>query len=69
MPEEIIELYFGFKIKSAYFPFLLMGINFLMEASLKGDILGLIVGHMFIVVKDILPASHQKNYLKTPDFL
>ena len=67
-PFEIITFFFGIKVKSGYFPFVYMGFNVLLGASIFQYILGLGLGHLYIFVKDILKVQHRKDYLGTPQW-
>ena len=56
-------------IIAAYLPWVYMGFNVLMGQSIMMFIIGLISGHLYIFLKDIVPVSHQYNFLRTPAFL
>lgn len=75
-PFEVITFFFGIRVKSnqlvdsgGYFPFVYLGFNVLLGASIFQYILGLGAGHLYIFVKDILKPQHRKDYLATPPFL
>jgi hypothetical protein len=59
----------GLKLKSGYFPWIYIGFNVLMGESFIVLITGLLFGHIYIFIKDIMLPKHQKDYLPTPDFL
>lgn len=58
-----------FWIKGAYLPWVLLGFNVITGGGIFDDLIGLASGHLYIVLKDILPNSHGYNFLKTPIFL
>ena len=41
----------------------------LMGQTVEQYLIGVVVGHLYIVLKDILPVSHRINILQTPKFL
>lgn len=57
-----------FKVKAIYFIWIDFAQIVLFE-SLAYAVSGLVVGHLYIYFKDILPISHGKNFLKTPEFV
>lgn len=67
---------FGFQVKSnilynlgGYFPWVYMGFQVLMGGSFYIYLFGLLLGHLYIVVKDIYLPRYHKDYLATPQFL
>jgi hypothetical protein len=46
-----------------------MGFQVLTGQSFLVYLLGLFLGHMYIVIKDIYVPRYHKDYLPTPDFL
>ena len=68
---------FGFKVKSifyyylgGYFPFVWAALRvLLMGESFLPNIIGLGLGHLYIVCKDIFVVKYHKDYLATPRFL
>lgn len=67
-PEQQLTL-FGFAFRSAVFPWALMALHFVMGGGLLADFLGVVVGHAYVFVKDVLPATHQQRWLETPMWL
>ena len=57
-----------FKVKAIYFIWIDFA-QIVLFQSLAYAVSGLVVGHLYIYFKDILPVSHGKNYLKTPKFI
>lgn len=68
-PNDSIILFFILKIKTAYYPFAIMAISILMGASWKNYVIGLLVGHLYIYLKEILPVTKGLNLLRTPTFV
>lgn len=68
-PNDSIILFFVLKVKTAYYPFATMAVSILMGDNWKHFVIGLIVGHFYIFLKEVLPISHRKNFLKTPFFM
>ncbi|KRX08303.1 hypothetical protein PPERSA_01764 [Pseudocohnilembus persalinus] len=67
-PLEIVQFLFGIRIKSAYFPFFLVGFHLLTGQNVLIDVIGLAIGHVYIFLKDIYPQQSHKDYLRTPLF-
>jgi hypothetical protein len=68
-PFEEVYFLFGLKVKSGYFCFVLIGFHLITGRSIVEDIIGVAVGHLYIILKDILPSKNHSDYLKTPEFL
>lgn len=75
-PFETLQLFFGLKVKSnivfysgGYFPWVYMGFQVLMGGSFYIYLMGLLLGHLYIAIKDIYLPRYHKDYLPTPQFL
>ncbi len=68
-PDVTMSLMFGIKFKSVYFPWVLVGMGFLMGGMPLVEIAGIIVGHFYFFFADIYPRTSGKQPLKTPQFL
>ena len=55
--------------KGAYLPWVLLGYTVITGGSIVSELLGLASGHLYIILKDIVPNSHGYNLLRTPQFL
>ena len=58
----------GFMIKAYQLPFAVMIIMILLGDSPIKEIAGLICGHLFYFVKEIVPDKYGKQYLETPQW-
>ena len=67
-PQKIVTLYF-FRMKNAFFPYALMVLNIVSGGGIYDNIIGIIAGNIYYVLKDVLPVSKNLNILKTPKFL
>lgn len=67
-PEQQLTL-FGFAFRSAVFPWALMALHFVMGGGLLADFLGVLIGHAYVFMKDVLPVTHQRRWLETPRWL
>jgi hypothetical protein len=56
-------------IIGGYFPWVYMGFQVLMGGSLYIYLAGLLLGHLYIAIKDIYLPKYHKDYLPTPQFL
>ena len=68
-PNQIFGVLFILKMKAAYFPWFYFFFKFLTANKWKELLIGLLVGHIYIFLKEILPISHKINIIKSPDFL
>ena len=67
--EQDVSIY-GFPVKAAMLPFVLIGIRVLMGNSVMDDLLGLIIGHVYYFLTYVYPRQQNgKDLLKTPEFL
>lgn len=68
-PTKVFGVLFVLRVKSAHFPWFYLVFNIVMGHSYKNLLIGLIVGYMYIFLKEILPISHRVNFYKTPKFV
>ena len=73
MPHEEIRVLFGMVVKSnnlsysaGYFPFVYAIMMTLFGGNLLNYVIGIILGHVYIFVKDIAIVRYHKDYLPTP---
>lgn len=53
-----------------YLPWVLLGFSVLFGNSIKVDLVGIVVGHMYFFIEDVLPRQRGGyRILKTPQFL
>lgn len=68
-PQKIVTLYF-FRMKNCFFPYALIVLNIVSGGGIYDNIVGIIAGNIYFVLKDVLPESKTHlNILKTPKFL
>lgn len=59
-----------FTFTAPYLPWVLLGFSLLISKSFPlGDLVGIIVGHMYYFLEDVLPRTHGYRPLKTPLFI
>jgi len=69
-PDQQMSFMFGIRFKSAYFPWVLIGFNFLMGGFPLLEIVGVVIGHVYFYFEDIYPlATGGRRFLTTPQFL
>ena len=56
-------------IQGGYLPWVILGYNVITGGDVTTELMGLASAHIYIVLKDILPTSHQYRFLETPKFL
>ena len=52
-----------------YLPFAFLGLSVLTGGDLLGDIVGIIAGHTYYYLKDLVPINFRKDVLLTPGFV
>eukprot|EP00755_Sulcionema_specki_P022268 Sspe_Gene.76103::Locus_47551_Transcript_2_2_Confidence_0.750_Length_873::g.76103::m.76103/K13989/DERL2_3; Derlin-2/3 len=67
--ESAMLSFYGFAFKAATFPWILTLIHLLMGGGLIQDVVGILAGHVYVFLKDILPNTHGINLAKTPSFM
>ena len=69
-PEQRFTFLFTFVVKGAIFPWCYLALLLLTGARWIDLVIGLVVGHMYIYLKEILPKSPQRiDLLVTPLFM
>lgn len=68
-PETPVSFMFGLRFKGFYVPFLFLALDFFMGASVVPHIVGIVAGHIFYFLVDVMPLQYGKKYLNTPGFL
>jgi hypothetical protein len=54
------------RIRAKYFPFVYVLYGFVNGAPITDLIVGIVIGHIYIYFKELLPLSTGKTYLRTP---
>merc|ERR1712154_121186 len=61
--------FWGFQFKAWHLPFVLLCFTFVMGGSPVLDILGVLVGHLYHFLMDIVPRVYGKHLIECPRFL
>eukprot|EP00744_Colponema_vietnamica_P021508 GILI01030752.1.p1 GENE.GILI01030752.1~~GILI01030752.1.p1 ORF type:complete len:228 (+),score=33.10 GILI01030752.1:26-685(+) len=67
-PKALLSIYM-FKFEANYFPWALVVFHLLLGMNIVDDIVGIVAGHAFVFFKDILPKTHNKDFIPTPRWL
>ncbi len=67
-PNQSFIVFFILKVKAMYFIWFYFAMTCLNERFIYG-LSGLVVGHLYIFLKEILPITKRKFYLDTPSFM
>jgi Derlin-2/3 len=67
-PEQPVN-FWGFLFKAWHLPFVLLGVSMLLGSSPVLDIVGIVVGHLYHFLMDIVPKVYNKNLLHCPEFI
>jgi Derlin-2/3 len=60
---------FGFKFQALYLPWVYLAIRLLMGNPIMLPIYGIVVGHLYYFLADVMPLSHNIDLIKTPEFI
>lgn len=67
-PNGVLNI-FGFKFQALYLPWIYLAIRLLMGSSIVNPLIGIVVGHAYFFLADVLPISHNIDLIHTPSFL
>jgi len=65
-PDQEFKVMFILKLKAIQFPWFYFFFRLLIGHSFLNLVIGLIAGHLYIYLKEVLPVVHRKQYLNTP---
>ena len=68
-PNQQFSVLFILKLKAVHFPWFYLFFRLITGHGLTNLLIGLVAGHAYIYLKEILPLSSQKHYLETPKIL
>jgi derlin-1 len=68
-PEVQMSYLFGIRFKAIYFPWVLVAFNVVMGGTPILEVIGILVGHLYFFLKDVMPAQSGRDLLVTPGFL
>jgi Derlin-2/3 len=68
-PHERLRLFGLFTIGAGYLSYVLLGLSILVGGSIIVDLLGILVGHIYFFLTDIIPEEYDIQILKTPFFM
>eukprot|EP01126_Amoeba_proteus_P027344 TRINITY_DN2713_c0_g1_i3.p1 TRINITY_DN2713_c0_g1~~TRINITY_DN2713_c0_g1_i3.p1 ORF type:complete len:231 (-),score=20.95 TRINITY_DN2713_c0_g1_i3:70-762(-) len=69
-PNLDMTFFFGFRFKSMYFPWVLIGFQILLGGFPLSEILGALVGHLYFFLADVYPTTNGgQRIIFTPQFL
>jgi Derlin-2/3 len=68
-PEQSFKFLFILIIKGKYFPFVYFLLGIINGSPIKDMVAGIIIGHLYLYLKDLLPISTGKTYVPTPLFM
>jgi Derlin-2/3 len=67
-PEGTLNI-FGFKFQALYLPWVYLAIRLVMGNSIIQPLEGIVVGHLYYFLAEVLPLSHNIDMIKTPGFV
>lgn len=59
-------VFWGFEFSAAYFPWVLLVFNFMVSHSIYPELVGIAVGHLYVFLADIFPATHGRRLIDPP---
>jgi len=66
-PEATVNI-FGFQFKALYLPWVFLAIRILMGADIVMMLVGIAVGHLYYMLIEIIPVTHNIDLVRTPQF-
>jgi hypothetical protein len=67
--DAAVPFWGGFMVKGYQFPFVLMAFRILLGGNVIDDLMGLLAGHLYYTLKEIVPHDYGYDLLKTPFFM
>lgn len=67
-PHRAID-FWGFSLQAWHLPFVLLAMSVVLGNSPVADIIGILVGHLYHFLVDIVPKVYHKELLRTPDLI
>lgn len=68
-PDQEFKVLFILKLKASQFPWFYLFFRLITGHSLWNLLVGLVVGHLYVYLKELLPLTTRKTYLPTPRVL
>jgi len=68
-PTVQITFFFGIKFQGIYLPWCLMFFNMIQGGFPIGELIGVVIGHVYFFLNDVLPLTGGTQYTKTPQFV
>lgn len=67
--DSVVPFWGGFMVKGFQFPFVLMGFRILLGGNIIDDLMGLLAGHLYYTLREVVPHDYGYDLLKTPFFM
>lgn len=67
-PDALVSIYGGFTVKGAQLPFVYMGFTLLIGGSIYVNLLSVIAGELFFLLKEKAPHDYGWDVLSPPEF-
>lgn len=68
-PETMASFMFGLTFKSKYLPWVMVVFTTLMGGNPLAEILGIVAGHIYFLLTDLVPRDYNINVIRTPNFI
>ncbi|EGG21307.1 derlin-2 [Cavenderia fasciculata] len=68
-PNIVIHFFGLFTFSAPFYPWVILGISYLLKQSIENDIMGIIVGHIYYYLEDVYPTISGRRLLQTPGIL
>ena len=62
-------VFYGFSFKQWHTPFLFLVLGMILGGGMVSDLLGIVLGHTYFFITDIVPRNYNKNLIWTPEFM
>ncbi|CAM9897029.1 unnamed protein product [Heterosigma akashiwo] len=67
-PEQSVS-FFGFQVQALYAPWALLAFQVLVGASPMAPLMGIVAGHLYYFLVEVIPDQYDRELLKTPLFV
>ncbi len=69
-PQIQMSLFGILNFKAPYAPWVMLGLTFILGHGFPtGDVVGIVVGHIYYFLEDVYPKVNNRHIIKTPRFL
>mgnify|MGYP002387753651 FL=1 len=68
-PDQNATFMFGLQFKAKYLPWVMVAFTTLLGGNPLAEIMGIVSGHVYFLLSDLVPRDYGYNLIKTPRFI